>query len=215
MKPMLTISDLSFKYSDNYVLQGVNLVINSGDYVGLIGANGSGKTTLLKLILGLIKPTSGEIKLSIDRNSIGYVPQRSNSATLHFPLTCFETVHMANRSASVSATQDALRLVGLNDHATKRLTHLSGGQIQRAFIARALVNSPKLLILDEPTTNIDTSSQENFFALLKRLHKDQNLTIVIVSHDLESLSTNVAKVACLDKNIIYYGAPDLHLVHHH
>ena len=219
--PIVEIQDVDFSYNGEAVLQNVSLDIRQGDFIAMIGPNGGGKTTLLKLILGLLKPDEGVIRVigeSTQKGSscIGYVPQ-----DLHinqtFPITAMDVVLMGmldpkKRWAWKSVSNrreamDALERLEMADHGEKKIGELSGGQRQRIFIARALVTKPKLLLLDEPTTSIDTKGQTEFFELLKELNTD--ITILVVSHDLLVISRYVKSVACMNKRLHYHNQAEI------
>jgi zinc transport system ATP-binding protein len=219
--PIVELQDVSFAYNGQTVLENINLDIRPNDFIAMIGPNGGGKTTLLKLILGLLQPANGTIRV-LDRSAaqgapyIGYVPQdvHVNSS---FPITAMDVVLMgklergkrwarksvANRKDAVAA----LERLGMGSQAEKRIGELSGGQRQRVFIARALVTRPKLLLLDEPTASIDTKGQADFFRLLKELNTD--ITIVVVSHDLMVISRYVKSVACVNKTLHYHDQAEI------
>lgn len=192
---VLAAKNLQFSYGTETILKSVSFDIRKGDYVGLIGQNGSGKSTLLKLLLGLLQPTGGEIELfgeSIkkfhDWEKIGYVPQRSGIFDQSFPATVEEIVEMGllkMKDDKKARIEHALEMVEMSHLKDRQLRELSGGQQQRVLIARALVNQPELIFLDEPVVGVDTQSQHNFYQILHRLNKDLNLTLLLVSHDLD------------------------------
>ncbi len=192
---VLTAKNLQFSYGAETILKSVSFDIKKGDYVGLIGQNGSGKSTLLKLLLGLLHPTGGEIELFgepikkfKDWDKIGYVPQRSGIFDQSFPATVEEIVNMGllkMKDDKVNRIHRALEMVEMAHLKDKQLRELSGGQQQRVLIARALVNQPELIFLDEPVVGVDTQSQHNFYQILHRLNKDLNITLLLVSHDLD------------------------------
>jgi len=198
---VIALRDVSFSYENRPVISGLNFSVKERDFVGLIGSNGAGKTTLLRMIVGLLKPTSGEIRLfgkpvsQYDHwEKIGYVPQK-NSFNPLFPVTVREVVQsgLYGRSklfrritkADQRKAEDALMAMRVEDLADKRIGMLSGGQQQRVFLARALINNPALLILDEPTVGIDAETQESFFHMIQHMHKHHNITFLMVSHDME------------------------------
>jgi zinc transport system ATP-binding protein len=220
-KTIVEIKDVSFAFNGQSVLRGVNLEIRRGDFIAMIGPNGGGKTTLLKLILGLIKPDKGIIRVmgdTAEKSSpfIGYVPQHIH-VNRSFPISALDVVLMGKlapkrrfRRTSTRSRQealDALEQMGMSSYAQRKIGELSGGQRQRIFIARALATQPKLLLLDEPTANIDSQGQAEFFNLLKMLNK--NITIVVVSHDLMVISTYVKSVACVNKCLHYHGQAEI------
>ena len=219
--PIVEIKDVSFAYNGETVLEDVNLDIRQGDFIAMIGPNGGGKTTLLKLILGLLTPDKGTIRVngqSTDKGSscIGYVPQdvHINSS---FPITAVDVVLMgkhepskrwARKTASNRReSMAALERLEIAHHAEKKIGELSGGQRQRVFIARALVTQPRLLLLDEPTASIDTKGQADFFRLLKEINID--ISIVLVSHDLLVISRYIKSVACVNKRLHYHNEAEI------
>lgn len=223
-KPVIEINNLSFSYGHTEVLCDINLAIPQGDYIGIIGPNGAGKTTLLKIILGLIKPFHGTVSLfGEDINSfhkwedIGYVPQKATNFEGSFPATVFEIVLMGRygkRGLTHSMTAEdksivrkALEQVGMLDLQNRLIGELSGGQQQRAFIARALASEPKILFLDEPTVGIDRAAQEEFYTLLRRLNSELGITLVLISHDIETVTREVRHVACIDKALVCHTTP--------
>ncbi len=219
-KQILELNKVTFSYGCHTVLEDISLTINAGDAVGITGPNGAGKSTLLKLILGLLKPTSGAIKLfgvpahkCTGRMRIGYVPQKATAFNQGFPTTVLETVaagRIAKRgllkplnNEDYRLAEEALRLVGLYQLKNNRLSTLSGGQQQRVFIARAIVSKPDLLILDEPTVGVDVQNQALIIELLQNLNKKHGLTIIIVSHELELIKNLINRQVCLDKKICH------------
>lgn len=209
---MVTIEHVNFQYKTERVLDDVSLTINKGEFLGIIGPNGSGKTTLLKILLGLLKPTSGkvslfgkDIKTFTEWFRIGYVPQKAGNFSVHFPITVEEVVSMGTQNTKNIAS--ALEDVNMTSHRKKLLTELSGGQQQRVFIARSLATKPELLILDEPTTGVDVESQAKFYQLLHRINKDLGVTLVLVSHDIDVVAHEVSDIACLNNKLIFHGKP--------
>ena len=219
---IVTIKNLDFSYIKGVkVLDGVNLVIQPRDFLGLIGPNGGGKTTLLKIILGLLQLDKGTIKVfnqepAAARGQIGYVPQYAK-IDLDYPINTLEVVLMGllgnkkilQRFNSQDKEQalGALAKVGMKDLAKKQIGELSGGQRQRVLIARALVREPKLLILDEPTSSVDTKAGSDFFELLKKLNR--NIAIIVVSHDIGMISPYINKVACLNNTLYYHDSSEI------
>ncbi|PRX55759.1 zinc transport system ATP-binding protein [Cohnella sp. SGD-V74] len=198
---IVSLSGVSFSYDNQPILQDVSFRIMERDFVGLIGSNGAGKTTLLRMIVGLTRPQKGSVSLFgtpaaqfKDWNLIGYVPQRSHFNPL-FPATVKEVVlsglygrkKLFRRISKedVGRCDDALKALKIEDLGDKRIGALSGGQQQRVFLARALINNPKLLILDEPLTGIDIETQQNFFHMIKHMHQRHNITFLMVSHDMD------------------------------
>ncbi len=218
--PVIHIRNLSFSYGQQRVLENIDMDIHPGDYVAVVGPNGGGKTTLVRLILGLIKPTAGIITVfgqtpSSVRHRIGYVPQNVD-INRRFPISVREVVMMGNLRAGgrrVRFTESyrarahgALETVGMSAYVDRRIGELSGGQRQRVFIARALVSSPEMMILDEPTASIDNKGQKEFYDTLKTLN-DNRMTVVVISHDLSVLSPYVKSVACVNRHL-HHHRPD-------
>jgi len=216
-KELLTLQHVTFAYDTEAVVDDVSLTIYEKDFIGLVGQNGSGKTTLLKLMIGLLKPSSGSISY-LARSSVGYVPQKSAQEGMNFPITCEELVLQGRvsqaglfrmfRKEDYAKAREALHAVGMFDKKDQLHRELSGGQQQRVFIARALATEPTLLILDEPTVGIDEASQEEFYILLSRLRKEKNFAIIIVSHDLEVTMKEVNSVLCMNKKLVFHGNPE-------
>jgi zinc transport system ATP-binding protein len=213
---MVEVRGVFFSYNGQEVLHDVNLDVRRGDFIAMIGPNGGGKTTLLKLMLGLLKPARGSVRVlgmppQKASHHIGYVPQEVHG-NRSFPITALDVVLMGKlepaRRFSRASGQDreeataALERMDMAPFAGRRIDQLSGGQRQRVYIARALVAQPKLLLLDEPTASIDTRGQADFFRLLKDLNKD--VTILVVSHDLLVISTYVKSVACVNKHVHHH-----------
>jgi zinc transport system ATP-binding protein len=216
--PIINISKLNFSYNDNPVLENVNLEIVKGELASIVGPNGGGKTTLLKLILGLLKPVSGSLEIfgmtpAKARRKIGYMPQHAQLDP-QFPISVLDVVLMGQidlcgkglfggfpRRAATLA-KEALAEVGLAEHTQKSFSELSGGQRQRVLIARALCSEPELLLLDEPTSNIDPRSEENLYATLTKLNR--KMTILLVSHDLGFVSQIVKSVICVNRQVIIH-----------
>jgi len=217
MDALVEIRNLSAGYGQNIVLRDVNLSIQQFDFVGVIGPNGGGKTTLLKALLGLLSPISGEINFSesmTEGNShrIGYLPQ-INNIDRKFPVTVFDVVRsglMSRKrltgrynSTENDRANDLMEEMGISGIRMKAIGELSGGQIQRALLCRALVNNPKLLILDEPNTYVDNRFERELYEKLKVLN--EKLAILLVSHDLGTISTYVKSYACVNGSLHYHS----------
>lgn len=220
--PLVEIRSVSYSYGHTVVLEDVSFPINQGDFLSLIGPNGSGKTTLIKIILGLMIPSKGEIRIMgkpvADFNEwqkVGYVPQKATHIDPLFPVSVREVVKMGLVSHLALARfkkedeehriRNALSRVGMENYANWRIGKLSGGQQQRVFIARAIVNQPCLLFLDEPTIGVDSETQGHFYDMLDTLNKDELITIVLVTHDIGVVNKYVSRVACLNQNLEYHG----------
>ena len=217
MDALVEIRNLSAGYGQNIILRDVNLSIQQFDFVGVIGPNGGGKTTLLKALLGLLSPISGEINFSesmTEGNShrIGYLPQ-INNIDRKFPVTVFDVVRsglMSRKrltgrynSEENDRANELMLEMGISGIRNKAIGELSGGQIQRALLCRALVNSPKLLILDEPNTYVDNRFERELYEKLKVLN--EKLAILLVSHDLGTISTYVKSYACVNGSLHYHS----------
>lgn len=212
---VVEISGLSYTYSGSLVLDNISFSINEGDLLGMIGPNGAGKTTLFSCMLGLLGGYAGTIKIfeedikkdSKALKSIGYIPQRK-TIEQNFPATVEEIVSLGITSGKVSAGKinSALDTVGLLAQKDRRVGELSGGQQQRVLIAKALVNDPKLLILDEPATGVDLETQNKFYALLKKLNHEKKITIIWASHDLDAVNRLASSVACINRSMFFHGA---------
>jgi ABC-type Mn2+/Zn2+ transport system ATPase subunit len=211
-------------YQDLVAMEDVTFRVAAGEFVALIGPNGSGKTTLVKAILGLVKPTSGTVRLfgrppqqlDGDWKRVGYVAQIAQIDP-RFPIRVLEVVLMGRygqvglirqpRRSDREAAWRALEQVGAADLARRPIGRLSGGQRQRVLVARALANQPELLILDEPTTSVDVGTTEGLFDLLDALHH-RGITILVVSHDVGVVAQLVDQVACLNRRLVAHGRPE-------
>ena len=217
---VIDIENLSFSYDRDIILDNINLSINKGDFLAIIGPNGGGKSTLLKLILGLEKARKGSVKVfgqspTKNLSLIGYVPQNTNVNT-DFPIKVIEVVlmgHVGEKTPlfgygkdEVACAMGALTQVGMEAYAHAKIGSLSGGQRQRVMIARALCAHPKILILDEPTSSIDIKGQKEVYELLKLLNK--NITIVVVSHDISVILEYANKAAHINKRLSYHDISD-------
>lgn len=216
--PIVNLSHVYFSYNSAPVLEDVNIIIEDQDFLSIIGPNGGGKTTILKLILGLLKPDRGSIKVfDVDphqaRTQIGYLPQLFNF-DFAFPINVMDVVLMGRlgkirygrnfSSQDIGIARDSLERVGLDNYHDRQIGELSGGQRQRVFIARALATEPKLLLLDEPVASVDATWQQNFFELLHELNKE--LAIVMVTHDISAVMNYIDKIACVNKKLHYHGS---------
>ena len=210
----ITVNELSFRYDKEWILKDISFDIQQGDYVGLIGPNGGGKTTLVKILLGLLKPTKGKVHCSCTNKGhlghrVGYVPQLMAEGMRIFPATVQEVVsiHAFRKQKpdeeTVAASLKRADVWKLRD---QLIGELSGGQLQRVLIARALVGKPEILILDEPTLAIDMAGRNEFYQFLEELN-DQGITIIMISHDIEAVAQQVKHVLCLNQTLICHGAP--------
>jgi len=214
-EPVIMLRDVSFSYGEAMVLEDVNLTIPARQTACMIGPNGGGKTTLVKLILGLLKPNRGEIRLfglppQAGRLRVGYMPQHLQY-DLHFPLSVLDVTLLGRlgggrwgwpNRADRRAALEALEWLGMKDFQRMPFGALSGGQRQRVLIARALSSHPDLLILDEPTSNVDTVAETRLLELLDEL--SHRMTILLVSHDLGFVSTIVKSVICVNRRVLVH-----------
>jgi len=207
------ISNLTVKYPEVVALDNVSFVIKQGDFLGIIGPNGAGKSTLFDSMLGLNTTYTGTIKFFDEdikksktyHQEIGYVPQRPEFES-NFPATVSDVVRMGLRKKSDDKKVDEiLQQLMLHELRDRRIGALSGGQLQRVFIAKALVHDPKILILDEPNTGVDQQSINLFFGILKELNSKQGITIIWSSHDLDAVNKLANHVACLNRTLFFHG----------
>lgn len=232
MSNIIEIEDLGFDYGEGWVFHKLNLAVEQGDFIAVIGANGAGKSTLLKMLANVIPPTAGTISYygtPIDSfkawEKIGYVPQNPARQQRDFPISVREVISLGllNRHNLLGklSTQDKQHLEKLlEDFSLKELQHrkigeLSGGQQQRVFLARAMVKKPEILLLDEPATGIDTQAKAALYGMLKKINQEDGVTIVMVSHDLELAAETARNALCLDHGICFWGEVHAALKHHH
>jgi ABC-type Mn2+/Zn2+ transport system ATPase subunit len=222
--PIIQLDRVHVTFQDLLVLEDVSLSVPPGDFLAIIGPNGAGKTTLLRVILGLVRPASGDVRvfgkapwdLNGERRRIGYVPQVL-TVDVNFPVRTSEAVLMGRygriglvRRPSADdrvAARRAMERVGIAELADRSIARLSGGQRQRVFLARALANDPDLLLLDEPTTGVDVAATESLYELLRSLH-EEGITILVVSHDVGVVASYVDGVACVNRRLVAHGRPD-------
>lgn len=215
MDPLIELSDVAFGYESFNVLEGIELHLHPGQFVGLVGPSGAGKTSLLKLVLRLLNPTSGQIQRARSDLRLTYVPQ-IETVDWNFPVTAEEVVlmgadHRANiwpwpRDSERRQARAILDQLEIGHLAGRHIRDLSGGQQQRVFLARALLTEPEILVLDEPTTGVDMRSAENIFHWLTVLNK-QGMTILLTTHDLNMAAAHVPWVVCLNRSIVAQGPP--------
>ncbi len=225
MAPIIEISNLRFAYGAQVVLDGIDLKVQGGTTLGVIGPNGGGKTTLMRLLLGLLNPTGGAISVAglpppraIRRGDIiGYLPQDPRPPE-GFPIDVRQTVRLGlvgktgmlhgYERSDLLFVEELMQRVGVAEFAGRPVGALSGGQLQRVYIARALAPRPKLLLLDEPTTGIDRPGQQRFIEFIQQLKSDLGLTVIFVSHDLRAVSAISDRIACLNVALHYHDVPD-------
>jgi len=218
---IIEIRDLNFSYDKVLVLENVNVKIARGEFIGIFGPNGGGKTTFLKLLMGFLKPNSGEVRLfgnppKIERKKIGYVPQAARFDK-QFPVSVLELVLMGclsqlrwwggYRAQTIKIAKEALEKVGLLEKIDQPFGTLSGGQAQRALIARALVSQPSLLLLDEPTASVDPQAEKEIYQLLDQLR--EKMTIIMVTHDLQTIVDKAERLLCVHRNVTSYKPKEI------
>jgi len=212
MKKLLEIKNLSAGYDNNIVLENISLEVFSGDFIGVIGPNGGGKTTLIKTILGLIKPVSGEMNLYISKTNIGYLPQ-VNQIDKRFPITVIDVVRSGKANSALFSSfhknteekekaELLLAEMGISGIRNKPIGELSGGQMQRVFLCRALMNQPELLVLDEPSTYVDNNFEGELYLKLKELN--EQMAILLISHDVGTISFFVKTIACVNRSLHHH-----------
>lgn len=220
--PVVSLKNISFAYDNKSVLDNVNLDIQHGSFMGMVGPNGGGKSTLIKIILGQLKPDNGSVHLFQqplstfkDWTRIGFVSQKANSFNKGFPATVYEVVSMGLtakvgyfrffKKKHKTKILEAIEQVGMSDYTYQNISHLSGGQQQRIFIARALVNDPDLLILDEPTVGVDFQNVNRFYELLHQLNEERHITLLLVTHDTGAMTEHATDIVCLNKHLHFHG----------
>ncbi len=237
---VIKIRDLYFDYGAAPVLEDIQIDIQRNEFIGMVGPNGSGKTTLLKIILGILTPGKGSVEVlgkppQQSAKEIGYMPQLTPFSR-DFPISVEETVLMGRLGKTSSmgffnkedkrVAAEAMEAVGVLDLRKRPIGSLSGGQLQRVLIARALTCEPEIMILDEPTANVDMKVEKDIFDLLKQLN--EKITIIVVTHDIGFISQYIDRVACINRTLICHPTSELtgetieniygthvHMVHHH
>jgi len=220
-KPVIEIDHVSFSYEGLHALEDVSFTVHERDFISIVGPNAGGKTTLMKLILGLLKPSRGTVRVfgqppAKTRSRIGYMPQHA-SLDPFFPVSVLDVVLMGRlgnghtfglfRRNDREAAMEALREVEMYPFRQRSFSTLSGGQRQRVLIARALTSRPELLLLDEPTSNIDIAVETELYELLKRLN--ERITILLVTHDLGFVSKYVKSVACVNRKVVVHPTSEI------
>ena len=219
MAYLLEMHSLSASYGANVVLQDVNFRVSENDFIGVIGPNGGGKTTLLKIILGLLKPVKGKMVFNeelLNGKSIGYLPQMS-TADINYPVTVTDIIlsGLMIRKTIISGMSSSDKLkartvideLGLTGMSKSTLNELSGGQMQRVFLGRAIIGSPRLLLLDEPGNFVDTTFENDFYEKLKDLNK--RMAILMVSHDVGTISSHIKSFACVNRSLHYHPSHEI------
>ena len=219
MASLFEMQSLSASYGGSLVLENVNFTVQENDFIGVIGPNGGGKTTLLKVILGLLKPVSGKLAFNKDllnSNSIGYLPQIS-TGDINYPVTVTDIVLsglMIRKGVISRMSSDdkkkadmVIQELGLKDMARASLSELSGGQLQRVFLGRAVIGDPRLLLLDEPGNFVDTSFENDFYEKLRELNG--RMAILMVSHDVGTISSHIKSFACVNSKLHYHPSHEI------
>lgn len=210
---ILEVENLKVSYSNHVAIENINFKIEDGEYVCLVGENGSGKSTLVKTIVGLLKPEEGKTRLNISLDEVAYLSQ-TNLKDLDFPATSKEIimsgVQKHGRLAFYTKKDkeiynEVIKQLKIEDLQYRRIGDLSGGQKQRVLIARALIRQPKLLILDEPSTGLDYNITKELYGILSELNKNQNMTIIMATHDLDEINQEKVRIICLAKTVKYDG----------
>lgn len=235
MNKIIEFKNVHFGYTSDDILKCISFDVNRGDFVSIIGSNGAGKSTILKLILGELHQYKGSIKLYEediskfkDWKKIGYLEQNAYSKILHFPATVYEIV-MSNNFSDIGLfkfpnkkhkekVMEVLTLLGMEKYKDRMISKLSGGQIQRVFLARTLISNPDLLVLDEPTNGVDRETIELIYKILQELNKNKNVSIIMVTHDVERMSKISNRVFCFEEGTLVELAKnqlDIELSHKH
>lgn len=222
---VVSVEGVSLAYHGAEALRDVSFAVEQGDYVGIVGPNGSGKSTLIRCILGLARPDSGRISLfgtelaAFDQwQRVGYLPQGFQHFNPHFPATVAEAVALGLLAArrfprritreDAGAVDRALERMGIAGIRDRLVGELSGGLRQRALLARALVNEPELLVLDEPTTALDPETREGFYETIRGLNREKGTTVILITHDSGTIGRHASRLLYLDKRVVFYGGFD-------
>jgi zinc transport system ATP-binding protein len=223
--PLIRVEGLAVRYGGPQVLQDVDMEVSEGDFVGIVGPNGSGKTTLVRTIVGLETPDSGRVTLmgqpagDFDQHDrLGFVPQDAVEVDPHFPASALEVALLGRvgarglfrpwSSEDRAIALEALETVDVDHLAHRPVADLSGGERQRVFLAKALASRPDLLILDEPTAGVDPAAREEFYNLVDGFNHDRDLTVVLVSHDVQALTLCCHRIVALNRTVVYDGPPE-------
>ncbi len=210
---VIKISQLNAKYNEHLAIKNINLNINSHEYLCLVGKNGSGKSTLLKAITGLIKKDSGNIDFKINKSDVAYLAQ-NNMTDENFPATAKEIIMTGNQKHHIKpfytktneeAFKNIVKKLKIENITNKKIGDLSGGQRQRVLLARTLISNPKILLLDEPCSGLDSSTIKTFYNILDELYLTTDITIIMATHDLQNLSNPNIRIVSLEQEIIFDG----------
>ncbi|MHB1346878.1 MAG: metal ABC transporter ATP-binding protein [Candidatus Humimicrobiaceae bacterium] len=212
---IIRFENVYFSYGNNLVLQDINFFVKKGDYIALMGPNGGGKSTMLKIMLGILKPDRGIIKVFgkdpvSQRQKLGYLTQ-NNTFDFSFPISVFDLVLMGRYKTNKryygsddrESVFEALKKVSMGEFFKRHINTLSGGQLQRALIARAIVKNPEILLLDEPMSGVDPEAQKSIYDILINLNKE--MAIILITHDTSVVSSEIGSVACLNRSLFYHG----------
>lgn len=215
MSELIELKNIYARYNGETILKDVNLKIRENDFIGIIGPNGGGKTTLLRVILGLLKPFKGEVVVHNKNKQpfFGYLPQYNNFDT-NFPINLTEVIlsglmsekrlYKRYTSEDISKADELMKRTGIWDYRKSNIGEISGGQMQRALLCRAIISSPRILILDEPITYVDSNFENELYQILDELNKE--MAIVMVSHDIGMISSNVKSIACINRELHYHDS---------
>ncbi len=218
--PAIEVKDMWFSFSGPPILRDVNVTVQEGEFLAVLGPNGGGKTTLIKIILGILKPDRGVVRVFgleplASGHRIGYVPQNVN-INREFPISVMDATLMGRvrggggfrySAGDRQSAMEALERMGMGRYGDVRIGELSGGQLQRVFIARALTSDPSLLIMDEPTSSVDTQGQTELYDFLRELNR--TMTILVVTHDVSILHGYVKSVACVAETLYYHDKSEI------
>ena len=214
--PLVSIKDMDVAYQKNLVLSKVSFNVFERDFIGIIGPNGGGKTTLIKAILGLLKPQKGSVEHTLDKHEIGYLPQ-GKQVDENFPITVREVIasglehglkiEFRKAKERRSKVDEVLERVGMEALRSRPVGELSGGEFQRTLLARAIISSPKLLVLDDPDTHVDNQFETELYSLLKELN--EQMTILLVSHDIGIISPYIKTIACVNRDLHYHSSNEI------
>ena len=229
MNKVIEFKNVCFGYTSEYILKNISFSVNEGDFASIIGSNGAGKSTILKLIIGEINQSKGNIKICgedikkfNDWHYIGYLEQNAYYKVLNFPATVYEII-MSNMFFDIglfkfpnknhrNKVMEALKLLGMEKYSNRMISKLSGGQIQRVFLARTLVANPKILILDEPTNGVDSETVDIIYNILSDLNKNKNISIITVTHDIQRASKISNRIFCFEEgNLMELDKEELEL----
>ncbi len=214
----IAVTGLTVRYNNRVALDDITFSVAKGAYLGLVGPNGSGKSTLIKAMLGLTPSAAGEVYFSGQKRAgfgewprIGYLPQKISHFNPYFPATVGEVVALGllsrkmERAAENAAVEDALGLLDIGGIKEKLIGELSGGQLQRVLLARAIAGRPAILLLDEPTTALDPETRERFYSTLESINRDLKTTVVLVTHDIGTIGKYASQMLYLDKKVVFHG----------